>query len=740
MTAVLEELRAAGAKVIYSSELVSPDMKVLAPLHGTDPMTRAREALAGHGLILRKLDSDYFVVARASPTPEQASADAPDSSPSPPALEEVSVYASRYALGDGAVGEPHFLSSTDIEQVPGSREDALRATRVLPGIATNGSSRAYIRGSLLDDVLVQFDGVPLADPFHMKNFQSLISAFDTAAVGRIEVFSGGFPVQYGTRSGGVIDIAPRTLSAGYEHSIGASRLTYNLATVGHGDHLPLDWLATLRHSTRDVVIKPVNGDVGEPQFADTLGRVSWHPTDSQSWTLGWLLLDDRIDLTTESADERATARYRDEYVWGAHDRRFGKHLHSRTVLALTKAERTRDGDLAIAGLANGHLNESRDFESVALRSDWEYRSESGRAWTYGFEATRGNADLLYDRTERFAEDVASAFSRRTGNDLSARATPRERTYALYAAAHHRWSATEAELGARFDAQDYRGFKTLGRVSPRFNIRYDLRPHVSLYGSWGRFTQAQRVDEWRLEEAQDGPDEPALAIHTIVGISYEQPDAGRLTLEVYRKRWSNVQPYFDNRLNTLSLVPDLQPDRLRVTPNNSEAAGIELSARRTFTSGVEIWASYAWSHVEDELEAQDAARSWDQPHALTMGTAWHTGRINASALVGWHRGWPSTPVMWVPQGTGMPAQLMVGARNSQRWRNYFTVDLRAEWTIPTGRSEWSAWAEVTNVGDRRNECCVRLTAPQISSAAAGLEPGSWLPRILNVGVTWRVRNR
>lgn len=97
-------------------------------------------------------------------------------------------------------------------------------------------------------------------------------------------------------------------------------------------------------------------------------------------------------------------------------------------------------------------------------------------------------------------------------------------------------------------------------------------------------------------------------------------------------------------------------------------------------------------------------------------------------------------MWVPQGTGMPAQLVVGARNSQRWRNYFTVDLRAEWTIPTGRSEWSAWAEVTNVGDRRNECCVRLTAPQISSAAAGVEPGSWLPRILNVGVTWRVRNR
>ena len=54
----------------------------------------------------------------------------------------------------------------------------------------------------------------LLDPFHLKNFQSLISAIDPAAIESIEVFSGGFPVQYGQRSGGVIDITAPTIGAG----------------------------------------------------------------------------------------------------------------------------------------------------------------------------------------------------------------------------------------------------------------------------------------------------------------------------------------------------------------------------------------------------------------------------------------------------------------------------------------------------------------------------------------------
>ena len=121
--------------------------------------------------------------ARWGPTPTSSCARrraAPVADPDAP-MDEVSVYASRYAI-DGGLAEPREMSPNDIERVPGSHDDALRALHSLPGIASNASARPYIRGSLSEDVLVRYDGIPLLDPFHLKNFQSLISAIDPAGI------------------------------------------------------------------------------------------------------------------------------------------------------------------------------------------------------------------------------------------------------------------------------------------------------------------------------------------------------------------------------------------------------------------------------------------------------------------------------------------------------------------------------------------------------------------------------
>ncbi len=729
LASVIEALRATGAQVLYSSDLVAPDMKAAPAAPGEDVLTHTRLALKAHGLVLQQIAANSFVVVRASPSqPAAPASSAARATPELPSLAEVSVYASRYALGTASIGEPSFLTSTAIEQVPGSQNDALRATRVLPGMATNGSSRPYIRGSRLDDVQVQFDGVPLADPFHLKDFQNLISAFDADAVERIEVYSGGFPVRYGTRSGGVIDITPRSLKSGYEHSIGASLVAYNLSSVGRSESLPVEWLATARVSNQDSLLKPFRRQEGEPQFIDTLGRVRWRVSDTAAWTAGWLLLDDRITLADDNNDESATATYRDEYGWLAYDQAFGEHVQSRTVLSIAHAERDRSGDMNIAGIASGHVDETRDSHTVAIRSDWTYRHGPRLVWSYGVEASQSNASMNYDRVGRFGALTAAAFGRSMDNTLSASVEPKAATYALYGAARRRWSDIEAELGVRLDVQDYQQFTSRGQLSPRLNVRYDLNAHWRVYGSWGRFSQAQRADEWRMEEAQRAPDEAELAIHTILGVAYAPSDKMHVAFEVYRKRWSNVAPYFDNSLDSLSLLPDLAPDRVRVTASDSESAGAELSMRRALSPTLEAWGSYAWSRVADEYASEDVLRHWDQPHALSVGLGWHSGPYNASTLLGWHRGWPRTPFTRNAAGT-----LTLGARNSARWGNYFSVDLRGGWTIPTRYGELDTWLEVTNTTDRQNQCCVRLEPPQVEMAT-----GSWLPRIVNAGFSWRFR--
>jgi hypothetical protein len=737
VVSLLEALRGGGVNVIYSSDLVPPDLPAPDASPGVEPVARVREALASHGLMLREIGSSRYIVTLA-PAGSTSTAAPPSAAVPAAALEpqEVSVYASRYDLGSDALGEPRMLSQTQIEQAPGSRDDALRATRVIPGVVSNLSTRPYIRGSFVDDVLVQFDGVPLADPFHLKNFQSMVSAFDPAAVQRIEVYSGGYPVSYGTRSGGVINIEPRSMRSGYENAVGASLLAYDASTVGHSDSWPIDWLATLRHSAPGIVLKPVNAKRGEPRFLDTLGRVRWRQGDGGAWTIGWLVLDDRIQIGTDSADERTNAQSTDEYLWLAREDQWSGRLSSRTVLSGSTGERQRSGTLDEPGIGFSSLDEVRDFSSAALSSLWTYRPSDRLTWVFGAEAAQASADLRYTRIGGFSDAIASTFDRPVDNTLVASAKPAMDSYAAFVSARRQWQQMEIELGVRLDGERYEGAGNRHEISPRLNARYDVARGWRLYGSWGRFTQAQRVDEWRLEDPQTTPDPTAIATHMVLGVVYEPDDTYRASFELYRKRWTRVRPYYDNLLDTLSLVPDLTADRVRVAPLGSDAAGAELTVRRSLNEWIDVWGSYSTSLVSDDFASrEDVRRSWDQPHALNLGLDWTGGSWKASAVLGWHRGWPRTEIAWNDAGS-----LRIGARNASRWANYFTTDLSASRTTSLFGGELTTWVDVTNATDRSNDCCTHLVSGASTGVSSAAERTSWLPRVINVGVTWRFGNR
>jgi outer membrane receptor protein involved in Fe transport len=717
LESVLGELRATGIEIIYSSELVTAGMDAPPSTGNMPPLQRAREALAAHGLALRELGANTFVVVRAPP--RELPADVPE-----PPMEEISVYASRYAIEAG-LAEPRSVSPTDLERIPGGHDDALRTLQSLPGVVSGASARPYIRGSLSEDVLVRYDGITLLDPFHLKNFQSLLSAIDPAAIERIEVFSGGFPVRYGTRSGGVIDIAAPSHPSGREYRASLSLISAGASTRGRSESLPLEWLAAIRRSTLDL-LDPVEDDLGEPQFSDSLGRLRWS-TERGAWTLGWLLLDDRLVLGTDDDDQHAVARYRDEYVWAARDHDFSDALGMRTSLVLTSAERRREGTLNRPGVASGELAEQRGFNGIEFSSDWTYDAGAGSSYSFGggFVATR--AAYRYARHAEYSPEIAAAFARDVIDDVQLAVAPRVGTYALYAANRRKWSRFEAELGVRADAQHYEHDGNHVQFSPRLNLRYDLDDGLRLYASAGRFTQAQHVEEWRVEEAQQAPDAAQVSMHSILGLEFDFANDARFGIEAYSKRWTTVSPYFDNSLEPFALLPDLTPDRIRLRPRVSEASGVELSARHPFTRRLQGWGTFTWSRVADDFGGgADVRRSWDQPVSMSAGLAWKDSRASLSALVGWHSGWPRTPLSLSP--------LALEARNSGRWQEVYSLDVRGGWTWQMPGAELSLVLDVTNATNRRNPCCAVLVAdpgPQLS-----VERDHWLPVIVNLGVTWR----
>jgi outer membrane receptor protein involved in Fe transport len=718
---LLQELRSGGVDIIYSSELVPASLMAPPPAGDATPLQRAREALGAHGLTLRAMGPNTYVVVRAESRPE-----APPPADEP--MDVVSVYASRYAI-EGALAEPTSLSPTDIERVPGSHDDALRALHSLPGLASNASGRPYIRGSLSEDVLVRYDGIPLLDPFHLKNFQSLISAIDPAGIERIEVFSGGFPVRYGTRSGGVIDVSAPTAGSEHEYRASASLISAGVSSIGKADRWPLEWLGAIRHSTLDL-IEPVVDGFGKPEFSDSLGRLRW-TTESGAWTAGWLLLDDRLELGSEDDGEIALARYRDEYFWLARDHRFGNALRTRASVVVTSAERAREGTMMRPGVGSGTLDETRNFDGVDFSNDWTFERSDTSTYTFGAGLAATRADYRYTRQSEFTPAIAAVFARGLSEDLQLRVRPEVVTYSVYAANRRKWSRFEAELGLRLDGQHYEGEGEGNhtQVSPRLNLRYDFADRWRLYGSVGRFSQAQHVEEWRVEEAQQSPDAAQVSIHSIIGLEFDTASGARFGLEAYSKRWTTVAPYFDNQLDPLALLPDLSPDRVRVTPYLSEASGLEFSLRQAISDSIIGWGTLAWSRVADEFRTgSDILRSWDQPLAVNAGIAWKGASASLSALAGWHRGWPRTVF-----DAGVPT---LGPRNDERWGDYYTLDLRGSWTWEFATGDLSVVLDLTNATNRQNECCLVLAQ---EAAALGSETEHWLPAIINLGFTYRRRD-
>jgi hypothetical protein len=735
---LLQELIATGVNVLYSSDLVPPSLTAPTVPTGSTPLSRVVEALAVYDLVLRQTGPrEYAVIRRQTVIAAPAAVPATPTPRSDASLDDVTVLANRYEFVV-APGVPISLDGGQIAEVPGSDVDTLRAVDTAPGLATNLSARPYVRGALPDDVLVEYDGIPLADPFHFKSFQSVLSVFDPSTVARADVFTGGFPVKYGTRSGGVIDLTPRSIESGSEYAVGASTLSYELGSVGRGATWPIEWLLNARVSIDHSVVKPLAGEHGEPTFADGIGRVRWAMSSTAALTLGIIVLDDRITLSSDGTQNMAADSSRDLDTWLRWDWNPANSIVSHTSVALGNTERNSSGSLNLPGLADGSLFAERSFSTRGLRSEWSYVPSNALEWDFGGEFSREDAELAFQRHEAFTTPIVLGFGRPFDASISSNLTPRASIWGLYTAARTEWGALRAEFGLRLDGQHYQGFGARSQLSPRANFRYDFTDTWHSYASLGEFTQAQRVDEYRAEENQTAPDPASRVVHLLAGIEHDSQGAIRWRLEMYRNHWSSIGSYYDNLLGSASLTQELAPDRVLISPSSADSAGVELSGHRSLDHGFNVWGLYSLSRVTDDIRGRDILRSWDQTHAANLGFAWTDPRSSVSAILGWHSGWPATPVTLMTASSTLPAYLAVGNRNSARWGSYLSADLRVATGISMHYGELSLWLDASNVTNRSNECCAELTPVNGATLAPGVADKFWAPRIFSLGFSWRVK--
>jgi len=736
---VLQELQGPGLTLIYNDVLVPADLRVLA-----EPATRSgipllNEILAPHGLTTQAMGSDTWAIV-AVPGGKAAVADtrgaeAPRRPPT--ALEEIVVTASQYNLATATPGVTTFLTQQELRSLPKMADEPLRAVHRLPGAASNGlSGLAHIRGGEENETQILLDGMPLQEPFHLKGFFSPISVLDAEIVASLDVYAGGFPVDYGGRMSAVIDA--RSVDPADEGNYALGLSLYHLSALA-GDTFADGrgrWLASARRSNLAQVINLAESDVGEPRYLDTFLKAEYDLSDQTSVAGHVLFAEDRIQLNDNDETEFAKTTDRNVYLWATAEHRWRDDLLGRALVAWTTVDKDRSGTVDEPAGATGAVEDLRDSHSALVKLELEQGNDTLR-WRAGLDVSRMAAEYAYSST--FQTTAGYPFPNSTALSIVRDLAPEPdgtQTGAFVAA---RWRVTDlmtGEVGLRWDDQTYDELSGSSQLSPRVNLLYDPSAETQFRVSWGRFYQAQGIGELQVEDGIDSFFPAQRADHVIFSVEHAISDGISARMEGYYKDYEELKPRFENLFDPVVVLPELQTDRVGVAASAGLVRGLEFLVRDRSGEPWGWWVGYTWSQAEETVDGTDVPRSWDQRHTFNGGLSWTEGPWDVSLAGTWHTGWPTTPAALAVAAPDPVVE--IGTRNSIRLDDFRSVDLRAAYTFDLGDTQLLTFVEIINLLAFENPCCVEYTVKDDGAGGYLLEQDfDYWPRFVpNIGILWR----
>ena len=267
-----------------------------------------------------------------------------------------------------------------------------------------------------------------------------------------------------------------------------------------------------------------------------------------------------------------------------------------------------------------------------------------------------------------------------------------------------------------------------------NLLYDVSSQTQLRASWGRYYQAQGINELQVEDGIDTFFPAQRADHFILSVEHAFTDGVSARVEAYHKDYDQLRPRFENLFDPLVLLPELQYDRVEVAASSGHIDGLEFLLQDRSALPWGWWLSYAVSSAEETVDGSEIPRSWDQRHTFNGGVSWTQGPWEVALAGTWHTGWPTTPVSLAP---GSSTEVLIGEQNSASFDAFRSLDLRAAYTFELGSSRLLTFLELTNMLGLKNPCCVEYEVLDSGTAPAELKQSfDYWPRFVpNIGILW-----
>ncbi len=585
------------------------------------------------------------------------------------------------------------LDRTELQRVPGTGGDIVRALTVMPGVVNLqiplGYNGVVIRGASPQDSKVLIDGFEVPVLFHNIGFRAITPA---ETIATLDFIPGGFDVAFGRASSGIVNLTTRS---GGDKRAGQAEVSFiDGGIVGRGPAgKNTEVLFAVRRSTIDFVLPALIPDSVDlslttvPRYWDEQIRID-HRLDAR-WKLmlSSLGTDDIFELVASKQEDAKDKRF------------FNRTRFIRNTLAAKYHEGEWTADMGLSLLLQQFVFEigSNQFIRNNLTSITP-RVEVTRTMPEAI----GLKDVVWRtggevQVGRYGINLALPVEPREGepmpefdmDDVSTRFND-----SVYTPDFAGWTAMTANLDAKTRVTtglraDFFGRGMQLALQPRGEIQYKINKPWSLRLASGIYHRPPQFQSEILEKSL----QTERSAQTIAGVQWEPREGIRAQLSGY---------YTDRTRLITRPVPKVSGTTLTDTSLGNFGRGTSVGGEflATYRGGPWFgWLSYSYSHStrQDAPDQPDRLFTYDQPHSLNAAVSWKKGKWQLGGRFQLYSGLPFTPALGSVFDSDRNVHIPIYADpNSDRAPIHHQLDLRVDRSWKAGPVKLTGFLDVQNV--------------------------------------------
>lgn len=429
-------------------------------------------------------------------------------------------------------------SAEEIRRAPGAAGDVSRILFSLPSVAkvNDGKNSLMVRGGSPIENIFYLDNIEITNINHFPlagSTDGLMGILNVDFIKDVTFYSGGFSPLYGDRLSSVMDITYREGDKNqYNGQINLNYAGAGLQFEGPFANKKGSFFVAANKSYLDLIMKSFADNYPAPEYYDFQAKAVYNLTENHKLMFLDVLANDIYKIDYDKAVSSEMNQYGKQniltntaginwmYIWG-------QKGYSNTSVSSTYAK--RDVNLLETKSMHDFVKNTSVESEIRLRNVNYLKINENNKLEFGLEAKFGlnNFKYHFDVYENeYGQTVNGSTVEKKLNTLKG---------SMFAVYHMIFfDRLTVSPGARFDYFDYTE-KAL--LAPRILLSYQLTPSTSVHSSAGVYYQnlpSLILAQSNLFKNLKTP----RADHFIVGISHLLTENTKLTIEAYRKNYTN----------------------------------------------------------------------------------------------------------------------------------------------------------------------------------------------------------